>query len=47
MTEPAPQWVILPGDPPELKRWLARRQPRATATGDVAPPPDEPPPEDP
>lgn len=26
MTDPLPRWTPLPGDPPALKRWLARWQ---------------------
>jgi hypothetical protein len=51
MNEPLPRWTLLPGDPPELKRWLARRRgpaprpaARQPARRDDAPPPppDEP-----
>jgi hypothetical protein len=34
------RWITLPGDPPQLKRWLAGRQ--AEANPETALPPDWP-----
>lgn len=42
LIKPLPRWVILPDDPPALRRWLLAK---ATAD-DVAPEPPEPPDED-
>jgi hypothetical protein len=29
--EPGPRWVVLPGDPPELRQWLAAQAVEAKA----------------
>jgi hypothetical protein len=44
MTEVLPRWVVLPGDPPELTRWLAARREEAAAYEPLPPVPGGEPP---
>lgn len=43
--EPAPRWIVLPGDPPDLIAWLRARQAEDPDLY-APPPPPEPPPEE-
>lgn len=44
MTDVLPRWVPLPGDPPELTRWLARQRVEQAAYEPLPPAPDGEPP---